>query len=71
MEHRRRSQPTVAEVMPDQKPTTRDQEALDDLADEALAVARSMPSGPAKTEALKKGRLLRKAAADSAGFLKE
>ena len=53
--------------MPDQKPMTGDQQALDDLADEALAVARSMPSGPAKTEALKKAGLLRKAA-DAAGI---
>lgn len=53
--------------MSDQKPMTGDKQALDDLADEALAVARSMPSGPAKTEALKKAGLLRKAA-DAAGI---
>jgi hypothetical protein len=53
--------------MPDQKPATDDKQALDDLADEALAVARSMPSGPAKTEALKKAGLLREAA-DAAGI---
>jgi hypothetical protein len=35
---------------------------LDAEADEALEVARSMPSGPEKTEALKKAGLLRKAA---------
>jgi hypothetical protein len=48
-----------------QTPTTGDKQALNDLADEALAVARSMPSGPAKTEALKKAGLLRKAADDA------
>ena len=35
---------------------------LDADAEEALEVARSMPSGPEKTEALKKAGLLRKAA---------
>jgi hypothetical protein len=35
---------------------------LEAEADEALEVARSMPSGPEKTEALKKAGLLRKAA---------
>jgi hypothetical protein len=53
--------------MPDQKPMTGEKQALDDLADEALTVARSMPSGPAKTAALKKAGLLRKAA-DAAGI---
>jgi hypothetical protein len=52
-------------MMSDEKPATGDKRALDDLADEALAVARSMPSGPAKTEALKKVGLLRKAADDA------
>jgi hypothetical protein len=47
--------------MSDQKSTTGEKLALDDLADEALAVARSMPNCPAKTEALKKAGLLRKA----------
>jgi hypothetical protein len=51
--------------MSDQKSTTDEKRALDDLADEALAVARSMPNGPAKTEALKKAGLLRKAADDA------
>ena len=35
---------------------------LDAEADEALAAARSMPSGPAKIDALKKAGLLRNAA---------
>lgn len=35
---------------------------LDAKADEALEAARSMPSGPEKTEALKKAGLLRNAA---------
>jgi hypothetical protein len=52
-------------MTPDQKLSTGDQQALDDLADEALAVARSLPNGPAKTEALKKAGLLRKAADDA------
>jgi hypothetical protein len=53
--------------MPDQEPTTGEKQALDDLADEALTVARSMPNGPAKTEAQKKAGLFRKAA-DAAGI---
>jgi hypothetical protein len=40
-------------------PTKRD---LDAEAEEALEAARSMPSGPEKTEALKRAGLLRKAA---------
>jgi hypothetical protein len=47
---------TGAEMTTGQTPTTGDKQALNDLADEALAVARSIPSGPAKIEALKKGR---------------
>ena len=39
---------------------------LDAQADEALAAARAMPSGPEKNEALKKAGLLR-AAADAGG----
>ena len=35
---------------------------LDAQADEALATARAMPSGPEKNEALKKAGLLRRAA---------
>jgi hypothetical protein len=40
------ARPAVSEMMTDQKPTTGDKQALDNLADEALAAAQSMPSGP-------------------------
>jgi hypothetical protein len=45
----------------------RSKQELDAEADEALAAARSMPSGPEKTEALKRAGLLRMAA-DAAGI---
>jgi hypothetical protein len=43
-------------------PADRDRRILDAKADEALAVARSMPSGLEKAEALKKAGLLRREA---------
>jgi hypothetical protein len=45
----------------------RSKQELDAEADEALAAARSMPSGPEKTEALKRAGFLRMAA-DAAGI---
>jgi len=55
--------------MSNQNPTagTRSKQELDTEADEALALARSMPSGPEKIEALKRAGLLRRAA-DAAGI---
>ena len=49
--------------MPDQRTATgRTEQELDAEADEPLAVARAMPSGPEKNEALKRAGLLRRAA---------
>jgi hypothetical protein len=57
----------ATEVTSNQNPTAgnRSKQELDAAADEALAAARSMPSGPEKIEALKRAGLLRKAADDA------
>jgi hypothetical protein len=55
--------------MSNQNPTagSRSKQELDAEAEEALALARSMPSGAEKAEALKRAGLLRNAA-DAVGF---